>query len=379
MTPALAFEHIAHQFDNTTVLHSLSFQVNAGDIFCLLGPSGCGKTTALRIAAGLERPCHGQVAINGQPVANSDVFIEPEARGVGLLFQDYALFPHLSVEQNVLFGLKGLATKEKRQRTQQWLQRLELWDRREAYPHMLSGGEQQRIALARALAPQPAVLLLDEPFSNLDSRLRLQVREEVLTTIKEIDTGTAILLVTHDPEEALYMGDHIAVMESGQILQQGTPAELYSQPKTPSIAAFFGDVNRFQSRVVGGAIPCPVGSWPAGQLADGKEVEVVVRSEGISISDPETSYSDQPGADSTGSEKLGATSNGVTGVNAVIGVITKIRRLGQINRIELICSDGTTQHHVVKVDVLGPAKYRAGDRVMLDINPELVYFYPAIS
>jgi len=353
MTPALAFKDIAHQFDDVPVLHQMSFQVDCGKILCLLGPSGCGKTTALRIAAGLERPLGGRVSINGKSVADSHSFVEPEARGVGLLFQDYALFPHLNVERNVLFGLKGLPAKEQRQRTRQWLQRLELWDRRDAYPHMLSGGEQQRIALARALAPRPAVLLLDEPFSNLDSRLRMQVREDVLTTIKEIDTGTAILMVTHDPEEALYMGDTIAVMESGQILQQGSPAELYNQPATPSIATFFGDVNQFQAKVIEQTVACPLGKFPAGQFAEGTEVDVLIRTEGINI--------------------IGAKRDDLL----PYGIVKKLRRLGQINRIELECPAVADQPGLVKVDVLGPASFQPGQKVGLAINPELIYLYPA--
>ncbi|MEE4379012.1 MAG: ABC transporter ATP-binding protein [Candidatus Competibacteraceae bacterium] len=352
MTAALAFVDIAHRFGELQALQQVSFQIAAGDILCLLGPSGCGKTTALRIAAGLERPHHGLVQINGRTVSGNDGFVVPEARGVGLLFQDYALFPHLTVERNVLFGLKGLPAAEQRSRTRYWLQRVGLWDRQKAYPHMLSGGEQQRVALARALAPQPAVLLLDEPFSNLDSQLRYQVREDVLRTIKDMDTGTAALMVTHDPEEALYMGDQIALMDKGRIIQTGTANDLYCQPLNPLVATFFGSVNRFSSDVQAGHVATPMGALPAGHLTDGTEVDVLVRTEGIGLAA-------QEGNDP-----------------APNAIISTIRRLGQISRIDLQTLPETGFDCSLTVHVLGPTAYQVGDHVKLILDSNLAFVFP---
>jgi iron(III) transport system ATP-binding protein len=353
MMPALAFVDVSHRFGEIQALRQVSFQIAPGDILCLLGPSGCGKTTALRVAAGLERPRSGRVQVGGRTVSDNDVFIAPEARGIGLLFQDYALFPHLTVERNVRFGLKGLSAMEQRRRAREWLQRVRLWERRKAYPHMLSGGEQQRIALARALAPRPAVLLLDEPFSNLDSQLRYQVREDVLRTIKAMDTGTAALMVTHDPEEALYMGDQIALMEGGRIVQQGGGTDLYCRPLNPLVATFFGDVNRLPGRVQGGQVPTPLGSLPATQFPDGAEVEVLVRTEGMRIASPEEDRGQSPNA-----------------------VITSVRRLGQISRIDVRTSPESGLECSLKVHVLGPTAPQSGDRVRLVLDPTLAFVFP---
>jgi len=350
MTAALVFDAIEQRFGALRALRQVSFQIGAGDILCLVGPSGCGKTTTLRIAAGLERPHSGQVWLGGRLVSGGEVFVAPEARNVGLLFQDYALFPHLTVERNVSFGLRGLPAAEQRRRSREWLERVGLWQRRRAYPHMLSGGEQQRIALARALAPRPAVLLLDEPFSNLDTRLRLQVREDVLRVIKDQAVGTAALLVTHDPEEALYMGDRIALLDSGGIVQQGSASELYCRPRNPLVATFFGEVNRLPGRVQAGQVPTPLGPLPAPQLADGVAVEVLLRTEGIRLEHH------------CGSGR------------APNAVIHSVRWLGQLSRIEL---QTLPDAQPLTVHMLGPTPHHAGERVRLTIDPELAFVFPA--
>lgn len=352
MKSALTFLDIAHGYGELEVLRKLSFQIPAGDIFCLLGPSGCGKTTALRIAAGLERPYSGVVMIGERTVTSDSVFVAPEARGVGLLFQDYALFPHLTVERNVQFGLAELPGAEQRRRACDWLRKVGLWERRRDYPHMLSGGEQQRIALARALAPRPAVLLLDEPFSNLDSKLRFQVREDVRRTVKDLGNGTAVLMVTHDPEEALYMGDQIAVMEQGAILQLGAANDLYNQPATATVASLFGEVNRLQGRVEAGRVTTPLGSLPAGKFSEGAAVEVLVRIEGIQLVRP-TEGAEQPAA-----------------------VVTSVRRIGPVSQlaIELPCGDAPSC--ALKAHCLGLSEYRAGDSVTLKADPKLTFVFP---
>ena len=271
----LVLSDIVCRFDGVPAVNGVSLSVAGGELVCLLGPSGCGKTTTLRAAAGIERPQSGESRIDGELACGPHTFLAPEERKVGLMFQDYALFPHLSVADNVMFGLKGMSRKDKRARARAMLKLVHM-DRFEgAYPHTLSGGEQQRVALARALAPEPAIMLMDEPFSGLDKGLKEQVRGHTLKALAE--TGTATLMVTHDPEEAMRMADKIAVMRSGEIVQFDTPDQIYHHPADQYVAGLFGDVNILHATVAGGEAPTPLGRFPASHLADGTRVEVLVR------------------------------------------------------------------------------------------------------
>ncbi len=231
--------------------------VEEGEIVCLLGPSGCGKSTTLRLAAGLEKPVSGDIHIGRTKVAGADTFVGAEDRRVGLVFQDYALFPHLTVSDNVQFGLDHLPKDERSAIAIALLERMGLGHYADKYPHMLSGGEQQRVALARALAPSPKLLLMDEPFSGLDTVLRDQVRDETFRLLKE--TGTTVLLVTHDPEEAMRMADRIVLMKDGKIVQVGSPAELYSKPVNAFVASFLGQVNKVNATAVDGILQTELG------------------------------------------------------------------------------------------------------------------------
>ena len=244
---------ITHAYGGPAVVHDASFDAPAGKLTSLLGPSGGGKTTLLRIAAGLEIVQHGRVAIGERVLADGDDHrhVPPEKRGIGLMFQDHALFPHLTVFENITFGLSD-PSPGRLQWVRDALARVDMAGFADAYPHTLSGGEQQRVALLRALAPEPRVLLLDEPFSDLDLTLRLQVREETLGLLKE--TGVTTLMVTHNPEEAMFMADHIVVMNDGRIIQAGVPMEIYFQPVNAFVAALFGQVNRFAAVAVAGTL-----------------------------------------------------------------------------------------------------------------------------
>ncbi|MCP1335979.1 ABC transporter ATP-binding protein [Futiania mangrovi] len=282
----LSLRAVTRRFGGVTAADEVSINVGAGEVVCLLGPSGCGKTTTLRIAAGLERPDAGEVYIDGRLVAGRGLFVPPEDRGVGLMFQDFALFPHLDVTGNVTFGLTRMSGRERAARAAEVLDLVGLSHLAKAWPHTLSGGEQQRVALARALAPRPGVILMDEPFSGLDRRLRDQVRDQTIAILKAADAAT--LFVTHEPEEALRVADRIVLMRAGQVVQAGTPLEIYEDPVDRDAAYFFSDLNEFEVRVTGGMAMTPAGPVPAGEMADGARVRVCVRPEAVLIDTDES-------------------------------------------------------------------------------------------
>ena len=279
---ALSLDHISHAFGALVAVDDLSLEVEPGELVCLLGPSGCGKTTALRIAAGLERVQRGRVSLEGRVVADDKVAVPTEARGIGLVFQDYALFPHLSVADNVAFGLRRLSAEARRARVLEVLDEVGMADAAASFPHTLSGGQQQRVALARALAPKPRVMLLDEPFSGLDSRLRHQIRDQTLHVLKE--SGAATLMVTHDPEEAMFMADRVALMRAGRLVQVGRPTELYFAPADAFVASFFGEINLLKGVIEHGRVATPFGDLAAHGLTEGTAVEVLIRPEALHLS-----------------------------------------------------------------------------------------------
>lgn len=269
-------------------LAGLDLDVHEGEILTLLGPSGCGKTTALRIIAGFEAPDAGLVRIRGNAVAGGGHWVPPERRGVGMVFQDYALFPHLTVEQNVAFGLTALPRPARLARARDVLAALGLPHHASRYPHELSGGQRQRVALARAIAPEPVVVLLDEPFSNLDAHMRDSVRDEVVGILRR--SGITCVFVSHDQRDALAISDRVAVMNRGRIEQVGTPHEIYKHPESVFVATFVGRTNLLQGRIKGpeGCVLTDFGSFCRIDrlgLPDGTSVMVAVRPEGFEPSE----------------------------------------------------------------------------------------------
>jgi iron(III) transport system ATP-binding protein len=281
----LTFENVSLSFGPIQAVSGVSFDLTPGEIVCLLGPSGCGKTTLLRIAAGIERPETGRVLIDELEMAGPKRFVPPEKRNIGLMFQDFALFPHMSIIDNVAFGLRGLRPADALEEARHALKRvgLEVYERE--YPHRLSGGEQQRVALARAIVPRPQVMLMDEPFSGLDQRLRDSVRAETLALLKE--TRATAMLVTHDPVEALGLADRILLMRRGRLIQTGTPAEIYRRPTDAEAARFFCDMNELTGRVQCGHVETPIGTFPAKGRADGEAVLVMIRPQAFSVAQSE--------------------------------------------------------------------------------------------
>lgn len=278
----LGFEEIFHRFPGgKETLRGVSLSAEPGEVLCLLGPSGSGKTTLLRVAAGIEPQSAGRVLLNDREIAGPSVFLPPEQRSIGLVFQDFALFPHLSILENVRFGLTALSRDEARKQGMIALERVGLAHYAEKFPHALSGGEQQRVALARALAPRPGVLLLDEPFSGLDSRLKDSVRAETLKILRQ-SRATAIV-VTHDAEEAMRMGDRIALLKGGRLVQVGRARDLYLHPTDLFAAGFFSELNLFEGRVANRTVRTPIGIFSADGIADGAKVTVAARTTGFDL------------------------------------------------------------------------------------------------
>ncbi|MCC6921120.1 MAG: ABC transporter ATP-binding protein [Alphaproteobacteria bacterium] len=281
--PILSVRGVGKSFGARRVAEDIGFEAGAGEVVCLLGHSGSGKSTMLRIVAGIERADEGDVSIAGQRVEGAGIFVPPEKRRVGLVFQDLALFPHLDARANAAFGLFRSARREALRRADTLLEMVGLAAHRTSYPHQLSGGEQQRLAVARALAPRPQVMLLDEPFSGLDDRLRDKVRHEVLSVLRS--EGTATLFVTHDPDEALRSADRIVLMREGRIAQAGTPDALWQNPADLDVAGFFSPVSKLPGVVQSGKIVTPLGTRPAPGLAEGTPAVIAIRPRDIALSD----------------------------------------------------------------------------------------------
>lgn len=258
---ALRLENVSLHYGAVKALDDVSFDVSQGSILCLLGSSGSGKSSALRLIAGLERPRSGQITIHDSLVAADGQHVEPERRHVGMVFQDFALFPHLTVKANVAFGIRNGDRARVEGVVEGLLGDVGLAGHAERYPHMLSGGERQRVALARALAPKPRILLMDEPFSSLDPRLRDHVREQTVDLLRR--TGTTTVLVTHDPIEAMRVADRIGVLSQGRLVQFGTTTDIYQRPCSPQMASVFGHVNTVEGEVEDGSLLTPLGVFSA--------------------------------------------------------------------------------------------------------------------
>ncbi len=284
-SPLLQVEGLWKTFsrDDGPVLQDVHFEVEEGELFGLVGPSGCGKTTALRIIAGFEHPDAGAIALRGNAIAGDRVHMPPEARGIGFVFQDYALFPHLTVLENVMFGLHRQPKSDALPRAEEVLDMVGLGSLHNRLPSQLSGGQQQRVALARSLAPAPRLILLDEPFSNLDAALLLTTRHEVRNLLKQ--TGTSAVLVTHDQEEAMTMADRIAVMQDGAIEQTGVPEEVYRRPRTPFVAQFLGATNLISAAADGKHAQSLLGRLCLDRKAQGT-VLVSLRPEQVALETP---------------------------------------------------------------------------------------------
>ena len=353
MIPRLKAEGLTRILGGRRVVDGIDLSVAAGQVTCLLGPSGCGKSTTLRIIAGVDRQDAGTVTLNGKVVADDHVHIPPEDRGVGLMFQDFALFPHLTVAQNIGFGLRRDGVSDAR--VEELLTRVDLAGYGRKHPHELSGGEQQRVALARALAPRPGIMLMDEPFSGLDNRLRDGIRDATLNVLKE--EGTAVLLVTHEPDEAMRMADEIALMRDGRIVQRAAPYNIYNAPVDREAAAFFSDINTLSAEVNGALTHTPFGQFLAPGHADGTMVDIVFRPQHVRLD------FDRNGRGPSPTETEGTPAR---------GTVERARFMGKESLVEFVMDDGRT-----RVTATVPAVFlpRAGTVMWLSIRRDRCFVF----
>ena len=283
---ALSLTGVTKSYGATVAVRSLDLEAGSGELLALIGPSGCGKSTTLKVVAGLERPDAGEVSIAGEVVAGGRHWQPPEKRRVGLVFQDHALFPHLSVAANVAFGLDRLPRAQRRARTQEVLELVRLNHLATRYPHEISGGEQQRVALARALAPRPAVVLLDEPFSSLDENLRAEIRADTVAVLRA--SGTTAVLVTHDQTEALTFGDRVLVMRAGVVEQIDTPERIFERPATRFVASFMGEADFLPAYLHDTRLSCEIGVVSSTPGWTNPDIEVVLRPHEVALTlDPD--------------------------------------------------------------------------------------------
>jgi iron(III) transport system ATP-binding protein len=289
-------------YGNTTVIRNISFEIRQGEILALLGPSGSGKTTILRLIAGFEQLDQGEIYIQQKLTAGPNVSIAPERRSVGMMFQDYALFPHMTVAKNVVYGLKGMERRRREKVLAGMLSLVGMEGYGDRYPHQLSGGEQQRIALARALAPCPAALLLDEPFSNLDADMRSRMRLEVLSILQRANTTT--IIVTHDQEEAFTLADRVGVLREGRLEQLDTPENIYHKPRTPFVARFVGQADFLRAVARDDRVETELGHFSVEEPIPDLRFRVMIRPDDIGFTPDDQGDALIIGREFLGSENL---------------------------------------------------------------------------
>ena len=353
--PRLEASGICRRFGSAQAVSKVSFSVLPGEVLCLLGPSGCGKSTTLRIVSGVERQDTGSIAIDGDVVSDAHRHSPPESRSVGLLFQDFALFPHITVAENIAFGIRERGSKRKR-RVDELLSKVMLHGVQDRYPHELSGGEQQRAALARAMGPRPKIMLMDEPFSNLDSRLRDSVRDEMLALLKGEEA--AIVLVTHEPGEAMRTADKIALMRSGRIVQTGVPYEIYNQPTDRKAAEFFSEINLIHGVVRNLSVDTAFGRFPAPGMVEGADVEIMIRPQHMRVD-----------FDRNGTGPVPTDNDGV----AARGVVLQSRYMGSISLVEFRMDHDDSLLKVIVPSVFLP---RPGMPLWLSIKRDKYFMFP---
>jgi len=341
--PRLRVENLNWTNSGNKIVSDISLSLFPGEVLCLLGDSGCGKTSFLRLICGLEKEDSGEIYINEEIISSEKFSVLPENRPVSMIFQDYALFPHMTVYQNIEYGIGSLQKEQKKSKIDKIIRDLDIQEHLQKYPHELSGGEQQRVALARAIAPEPLILLMDEPFSGLDRSLREYIREETITLLR--NSQAAIILVTHDPEEAMLVGDRIALMRNGKIIQIGTNDEIIFQPINDYTVSTFSNVNTYQSVIKNKKVETPFGFFEIPDNISGKQAKILIRDQAFQIVNPTENNSYQ---------------------------VSQIDYTGENSRIELKATNSDTQ---VKITVPGKTSVKLNDKIGLSVDERYVHIF----
>ena len=347
---AVKINNLSHSINNQKVLQNINLELEKDKIACILGPSGCGKTTLLKLIAGLEKVTTGDIIINDEIVSSNTMHLKTEKRKIGFLFQDYALFPHLTVKENLNFAISN--GKKEKHDIEEIIEIIKLPNSLHKYPHELSGGEQQRVALARSIIAQPDLLLLDEPFSSLDLSLKEEVRDDTLHLLQK--SNISVLIVTHDPFEAMFISNKIYIMQKdGKIIQSGSPRQLYNEPINSYVAGFFGETNKFKGMVKNAEVQTPIGKIKTHNNLESKEVVIHVRPQGIKLTQEQTP------------------------VNGIKGTVMASKLMGSFSFVHLSVLDHNNE--IVHVHSHMPASFIPGQStaVGIEIDDEQIYVFPA--
>jgi len=345
----LDVKQLSHFFGEKEALTNLNFSIDHNSIVSVLGPSGCGKTTLIRLIAGLEQIQNGEIFLEKSLVANKNLNVPPEKRSISYVFQDFALFPHMTVLENISFAAGSKSNKK--QLIDQVINLSKVENFLDKYPHSLSGGEQQRVALARSIAVQPKLLLLDEPFSDLDINLKREIIDDTLHLINSLESSA--IVVTHNAEEAMFLSDTILVMEKGKLLQIGTPHEIYFKPSNLYVASLFGETNIFQSKVIDNACLTPLGRIKVSNLSNNQDVDVVVRPEAI---------------------KLNLEKSPLLNPNS--GVVVDSKFLGNSAIIHMTVNDERNNKHHIHSKVMGNFLPPPASSVSVTLDEDHVFIFP---
>ena len=347
---SVKINNLSHSINNQKVLQNINLELEKDKIACILGPSGCGKTTLLKLIAGLEKVTTGDIIINDEIVSSNTMHLKTEKRKIGFLFQDYALFPHLTVKENLNFAISN--GKKEKHDIEEIIEIIKLPNSLHKYPHELSGGEQQRVALARSIIAQPGLLLLDEPFSSLDLSLKEEVRDDTLHLLQK--SNISVLIVTHDPFEAMFISNKIYIMQKdGKIVQSGSPRQLYNEPINSYVAGFFGETNKFKGMVKNAEVQTPIGKIKTHNNLESKEVVIHVRPQGIKLTQEKTP------------------------VNGIKGTVMASKLMGSFSFVHLSVLDHNNE--IVHVHSHMPASFIPGQStaVGIEIDDEQIYVFPA--
>ncbi len=355
----LEFLNISHKYHRKMILNDFSMKIESGEVVSLLGPSGCGKTTLLKLASGIEKLQNGEIKLNDETVSSFNFHLNSDKRQIGYVFQDCALFPHLTVMENIFFGIKKNHIEKSSKKIKNLMDEIDISNLAKNYPHELSGGQQQQVALVRAMASDPKIIFLDEPYSNLDSRLKEKIRDQMLHILREHKISA--LLVTHDPEEAMFMSDKIGVLNNGCIEQFGSPIDLYLRPKSAFIAEFFGEINILEGIVKEGSVSTVLGTFNCSQRFNNKQVKIVVRDEAIKL---------------FSANKINLNTKDKTNFikSSYYGFVMEARLLAGSSLVHLSLKVGESNFHV-HARIPGLNFFKVDEKVIVETDPTQIFIF----